>query len=281
MANTVFFAWQLDTPSEFNKKFIWEALQSAALHMGTGSLPEMSPRPEKDTEGVPGTPNIVHTIFKRIAECSAFVADITFIAKSEAGKKTPNPNVLLELGYAVRSIGWDRTILVLNDTYGAASELPFDMLQHRWPIQYRVNERTQVGEKKFNSLTEAFQTALVDCSNFQLNRAVEMAQALDTICLDIVAEHEFSTFVPMTLPPQTMGQALNSLVHDSAIRRLVDLGALQVVVQPEVSYGWTSDGRRMIEEIKRMHPGILAVLRDLKAKGPPNKAMQPTGKAGG
>src|SRR4051794_31773997 len=115
MANTVFFAWQLDTTSEGNKAFIWSALQKAAVDCANNTQPEMSPRPERDTQGLAGTPNIVETIFRRIRECSMFVADVSFVAATAAGKKMPNPNVMLELGFAVRSIGWERTILVFND----------------------------------------------------------------------------------------------------------------------------------------------------------------------
>ena len=126
MANTIFFAWQLDIPSELNKDFIWRALQDAATNLVTDAQPELSPRPEKDTEGASGNPNIVETIFKRISECSIFVADLTFVAETTNGKKTPNPNVLLELGYAARCIGWDRTILVMNNTAGSGADLPFN-----------------------------------------------------------------------------------------------------------------------------------------------------------
>jgi hypothetical protein len=87
MPNTIFFAWQLDTSSEQNKDSIWKALQDAAINLADKAQPELSPRPEKDTEGVSGNPNIVQTIFKRIRECSIFVADLTFIAETTKGKK--------------------------------------------------------------------------------------------------------------------------------------------------------------------------------------------------
>src|SRR5512136_3119868 len=152
MDNTIFFAWQLDTPSDLNKDFIWRALQDAAANLLDHAQPELSPRPEKDTEGISGNPNIVETIFRRISECSIFVADVTFVAETAKGKKTPNPNVLLELGYATRCISWDRTILVMNSTAGGGADLPFDMVQHRWPIEYKLTEYTQVRDKRYFSL---------------------------------------------------------------------------------------------------------------------------------
>jgi hypothetical protein len=121
MEHTAFFAWQLDTPPDQNKTFIWNALHEATAAAASSAIPEQSPRPESDTGGVPGSPNIVETIFKRIRNCAFFVADLTFTAKSDSGKLVPNANVLIELGYAARSIGWERTILVLNQSYGKAS----------------------------------------------------------------------------------------------------------------------------------------------------------------
>jgi hypothetical protein len=152
MPNTVFFAWQLDTPSEQNKAFIWNALIDAIQATNPSAHPELSPRPEADTQGVPGTPNIVETIFNRIRACSVFVADISFVGSTPRGKKRPNPNVLIELGFAARSVGWNRTILVLNSAFGDAKDLPFDILQHRWPIEYRLTEHTQVWDKRYATL---------------------------------------------------------------------------------------------------------------------------------
>jgi len=129
LANTIFFAWQLDTKPEDNKTFIWESIVSACEKCENTTTPELSPRPEKDTEGVSGSPNIVQTIFKKIDQCSLFIADVTFVGKTNSNKYISNPNVLIELGYAVKTIGWERTILVLNNAHGKANELPFDILQ--------------------------------------------------------------------------------------------------------------------------------------------------------
>lgn len=261
MPNTIFFAWQLDTSSEQNKDFIWKALQDAAINLADKAQPELSPRPEKDTEGVSGNPNIVQTIFKRIRECSIFVADLTFIAETTKGKKTPNPNVLLELGYAARSIGWDRTILVMNSAFGSGADLPFDILQHRWPIEYRLTEQTQVRDKRYASLRDVFVDALKACEEYTLTRAKEMFLALDTATFELVALFEHTSIIPIPLPAKTMGDHLIGLQRNLAFRRLVDLGAVRVIAEPEVGYAWTVDGRRMIREINTAQPNLLNILR--------------------
>ena len=213
MANVVFFAWQLGTPAEHNRKFIWNALTEACQRVATGASPELSPRPETDTQGVPGSPNIVQTIFRRISECSVFVADLSFVATTANGKKVPSPNVLIELGFAAKSIGWERTVLVLNNSFGDCKELPFDILQHRWPIEYRITERTQVGSRRFEQLSDALAEALSDCERYSLARATQMAESLDTATLDVIAHNEKSQFIEMPLPAKKAGQFLVGIDH--------------------------------------------------------------------
>ncbi|MEQ1772994.1 MAG: hypothetical protein ABL891_04340 [Burkholderiales bacterium] len=262
MANTVFFAWQLDTPSDQNKTFIWNALERATSTAEASASLESSPRPESDTSGVAGTPNIVETIFRRIRDCAIFVADLTFTANSESGKLSPNPNVLIELGYAARSVGWERTILVINEKYGKANHLPFDILQHRWPIEYRMSEGTTVGEKRFDQLSDALAAAIASCQQYTLERAEEMANSLDTATIDVVAQYEQADFIDMRLPAKTTGELLTGLDHILAIRQLISLGALRITHSPTVGYAWTFDGQCMIEALKRKQPRLLDVVRN-------------------
>lgn len=262
MANSAFFAWQLDTSADYNRSFIWKSLQSVCNKLKSDTLPELSPRPERDTEGVSGTPNIVQTIFKKIDKCSIFVADVTFIAKSESGKYLPNPNVLFELGYAVKTIGWERTILIINEAHGKAKNLPFDLLQHRWPIKYRLTPDTKVRDKKQAELEDRLVEAIQGCEEFALNRANEMMMSLDTDTFQVVANNEFNQLIEIPLPAKTMGQVMVSNIHVAAIRRLKDIGALHLIKIPYVGYGWTSDGMQMIKAINIFHPELLSLFKE-------------------
>ena len=51
-----------------------------------------------------------------------FVCDLTKVAevRNEAGETRThcNSNVAIELGYAVRVLGWNRIIIVFNEAYG-------------------------------------------------------------------------------------------------------------------------------------------------------------------
>lgn len=224
-------------------------------------MPELSPRPEKDTEGVSGAPNIVQTIFNKIDECSIFIADITFIAKSDKNKFIPNPNVMLELGYAVKTIGWERTILVLNNTHGKAENLPFDMLQHRWPIEYSVTSESKVRDKNWDKLNLALIEALKSCEQSSLTRARKMMYSLDIDILMLVATHEHKTILEMPMPAKSAGEHLTSILHTASLRRLIDLGVIRVTDTPYICYCWTSDGMQMIKEINTVYPEMLRIMR--------------------
>lgn len=71
-------------------------------------------RLDHDTKGVEGSPDIASTILEKVDECDIFIGDISFIAKSKSNKYCPNPNVLIELGYALNCLSDARVINVMN-----------------------------------------------------------------------------------------------------------------------------------------------------------------------
>lgn len=139
---TIFYAWQSDRSQNTHRYLIRDAAKEAVKRIGKDASVEDSPRLDHDTKDVPGTPQIAGTIFRKIQESGAFIADLTFIGAADLHdgdkKLLPNPNVLLELGYAARSIGWDRIICVMNTAYGPVEEQIFDIRQRRWPICYEL-----------------------------------------------------------------------------------------------------------------------------------------------
>ena len=90
---------------------------------------------DKDTQGRTGSPDIVQSIFSKIDACDLFIADVSIVnkyasldgAEGKPVKYSPNPNVLIELGYAVKVLGWDRVICWPFDhsVYDCASLSPF------------------------------------------------------------------------------------------------------------------------------------------------------------
>ena len=62
-------------------------------------------------------------------------------------KTSPNPNVLLELGYAAQSLGWDNVICIINTDFGAIDDLPFD-IKHRRLTPFSLEGRDKASVKK-------------------------------------------------------------------------------------------------------------------------------------
>lgn len=139
--SNIFYSWQTDSTPKHNKYFIKSCLEIVIQKLNKGLDIEESLRIDHDTKDIPGIPDIVNTIFEKIDESLIFVADITFVAKTGAGKNIPNPNVLIELGYAIKSRSSSQIILIMNGAFGNPDEgLPFDLAHKRWPIVYTLSE---------------------------------------------------------------------------------------------------------------------------------------------
>jgi hypothetical protein len=123
-SRTVFYSWQSDLPSATNRAFIQRSLE-VALQANAISGPIEFATLDRD----PGAPNISTSIFGKIASAAAFVADISTVNREP--RTTPNPNVLIELGYAFHCLGEDRVILLFNEAHGTLADIPFDLRQHR------------------------------------------------------------------------------------------------------------------------------------------------------
>ena len=142
MPTTVFYSWQLDRPAKTGRNLIERALLRAIASLRDDIELEEPVRAElevdRDTKGVAGTPPIVDTIFAKIDAASIFVPDLTFAGHRVDGRPTPNPNVLIEYGWALKQHGHGRMVPVMNIAHGKPSSetLPFDMQHLRHPIQY-------------------------------------------------------------------------------------------------------------------------------------------------
>jgi hypothetical protein len=130
MKVTVFYSWQSDTKAAANRTLIQTALAGAVKKLRADGSISLEPVIERDTKGVPGAPDIDAIIFEKIEASTVMVADVTIVGRG-GGRPTPNPNVLVELGYALKALGWKRIVLVQNVAFGPPEELPFDLRQKR------------------------------------------------------------------------------------------------------------------------------------------------------
>lgn len=158
MALTIFFSWQADVPTKTGRNFIESALQTAARDAsGEIDIQEADRSPfaiDSDTRGVGGTPPIVETIFKKIDAAAIVVLDLTLIGtRLDGNRRTPNPNVLIEYGWALKSLGHNRIVTIMNSAFSeAGDDLPFDLAHLRRPFAFNLaidaNEVTRIRVRK-------------------------------------------------------------------------------------------------------------------------------------
>jgi hypothetical protein len=139
MNRVVFYSWQSDLPNSTNRRFIQAALEKAAKEIANDSSNDDVPIIDRVTQDVPGAPHIARTILEKVAAADVFVADVSIIQGKGGPRPTPNPNVLIELGYALCSLGDARIVLLMNDAYGGPEDLPFDLSHHR-VMRYNMND---------------------------------------------------------------------------------------------------------------------------------------------
>jgi hypothetical protein len=138
MKRVVFYSWQSGLPNSTNRGFIFTALEKAVKALADNPNDDV-PIIDRDTQDVPGAPHIAKTILEKVSAADVLVADVSIVQGKGGRRPTPNPNVLIELGYALCSLGDARIVLVMNDAYGGPEHLPFDLSHHR-VMRYNMAE---------------------------------------------------------------------------------------------------------------------------------------------
>lgn len=133
----LFYSWQSEVFPKANKNFIRSAIEVAGKKIKEECRLEI----DEATRNKAGSPNIPLSIFEKIDNSDAFVCDLSKVAgatRARKGKRRAyfNSNVSIELGYAIRSLGWNRIILVSNLALGEPEEAPFDVRSHRFSTYY-------------------------------------------------------------------------------------------------------------------------------------------------
>lgn len=156
----IFYSWQSDIESKYNRNFIEDALKKSVKNINEVIADGPLLSVDKDTRGVPGSPDIVTTILQKIDKSVCFLADVTPIGK--VGEKSiPNPNVMFELGFALSSLSFERVILICNTAYGKLNELPFDLgLKRIIPYSYDKNTSDEEKRDCKQKLISTFQDAI-------------------------------------------------------------------------------------------------------------------------
>lgn len=147
----IFYSWQSDLPKKQNLNFIETSIKDVLKRLRQQKPISLDIKLDKATRNLAGSPDIAESIFSKIGNSSIFIADISIINKDYDGlRKTPNPNVLVELGYAARSLGWEKIICVYNTDFGNYNDLPFD-LRNRRILDYTSKNGTDELSRKIES----------------------------------------------------------------------------------------------------------------------------------
>jgi hypothetical protein len=148
----VFWSWQSDTPGKIGRHFVRDALSAAIEQLKqTPEIEEPTAREarsamhlDQDRKGIPGSPDLARVILEKIEQSTVFVADVTSVGitttqpEATQPKKVINPNVAIELGYALHALGDRAFLMVMNEHYGSRADLPFDLQSKAGPIIFRL-----------------------------------------------------------------------------------------------------------------------------------------------
>lgn len=144
----VFWSWQSDINAKISRIFVKKVIERTLAELHEELNLEERPEIDHDTKGELGSPAIVDTIFEKISQSDLFIADVTPIADN-GSKKVMNPNVAIEVGYAISELGHRKMMSIMNTSFGDIEDLPFDLRHRRGPILYSLEESaTKVDIKK-------------------------------------------------------------------------------------------------------------------------------------
>jgi hypothetical protein len=163
MEKRIFYSWQSDLPNNSNRGFIHTALEKAIQEINADDDFSLIPFLDRDTAGISGSPDISGSIFDKIRNSDTFVCDVS-IVNSHAGdlaRPSPNPNVLIELGYAIGVLDWSRIILIMNEHFGDVGMLPFD-LRGRRVLVYSMDPGSPEKAPERNKVSSILKSGVMD-----------------------------------------------------------------------------------------------------------------------
>ncbi|WP_333624271.1 TIR domain-containing protein [Sphingobacterium siyangense] len=207
---TIFFSWQSDVGT--NTKLIQKALDNAIKALKKGKINDikLDINIDRDTKRKTGSPSISHTIFDKIDQCDVFICDVSLINNTfwnllSKKRLTPNPNVLIELGYAIHKLGWDRIICMYNSDFGKPEDLPFDLRGHR--ISSFSGAESISDQGPLNNLVHTAVKAILE----RYPEILEKLRKNDFLEMDRSIYKKIDSIVPQVLLYEYLEVAVNDL----------------------------------------------------------------------
>lgn len=138
--NKIFFSWQSDIPE--HKSVLVKAIEQAIIDLDDWELEMAERNPE-------GADDIAVVILDKINKSALFIGDVSIVGEYEIAtsdeqaldkhqprRKTINPNVAYEVGYAMKALTPQRVILLAaRSTTPDTTSLPFDVRNRRTMIR--------------------------------------------------------------------------------------------------------------------------------------------------
>ena len=138
MRASVFYSWQSDLSPKTNRYYIEDVIKKSLKTINKDN--RIIAYIDRDTKNELGSPNIQSSVFSKINHSKFFICDVSI-----CGNSCPNPNVLIELGYAIKVLGWNKIICLFNSNTGDIENLPFDINHNRItpynPIENKDKQR--------------------------------------------------------------------------------------------------------------------------------------------
>ncbi len=281
----VFYSWQSDLPGNNNRNLLNECIEEAVKESSI-IVDGMEIIADRDTKGLTGSPNIPQTIFSKIEECDLFIADVSIInsnmiaesdvdeegcididggdaagrIKEESKPKfryTPNPNVMIELGYAVRCIGWERVICFINTDYGKIDNLPFD-LDHQRVTGYSIQKESK-SKVKNNIKSIITHNILILSKQPKLSRMGKANHVIGTF--DSLDKSVREELVPLDVRKHDWVETYFEEHRQKAVELINRIKNYHILAVAQMDdYGITSDNNNLqgIEYLKELYgPGVL------------------------
>lgn len=168
----IFYSWQSDLAGKSNRNLINSSIEKAIKDLKKNSQNDfkLEINLDRDTKNKSGSPSISKTIFDKIDISDIFIADVSIINNSLLNRTlknrlNPNPNVLIELGYAINKLGWERIICINNQNFGKNELLPFDIRGHR--ITSYDSRQKNCKEQLKSTLKSAISSIIKDYTNIE------------------------------------------------------------------------------------------------------------------
>ena len=122
-----------------------------------------------------GAQPIANMLFEQIRNADAFIADVTIVHQGE--RPSPNPNVLVETGYALHALNDTRVVLLMNEVHGRPEQLLFD-LRSRLVVTYSYRSEDEPA---------AARTTLVKSLEDILGRVLTLPRVTRDIRIELAA----------------------------------------------------------------------------------------------